>query len=307
MNYLLIGGAGFIGSHLAEFLLNRGHSIKIIDNFSTGKKENIDHLLFNSKFELIGPYRKLATSGALEDEITKADCTFLLAASIGVDYFERNPRDSMLNNLSLEQTTFSIAEKYNKKVIYFSSSEVYGDLKEPAVESQKMQIGNPTISRWGYACSKLMGEFLINSYSFPSVVVRPFNIVGPRQVSDYGMVIPNFIEKAKRGENIVVYGDGKQIRCFCSIHDAVIAFYRLALNSNIEKDTFNVGNSNNQIDMHGLALMVRRFVNSNSKIVFKNERSDSDILCRIPNTSKIYNEIGWKANISLESIIEELI
>jgi UDP-glucose 4-epimerase len=304
MRYLLIGGAGFIGSHLADLLCQMMHEVVIVDNFSTGRIENINHHRENPKFKM-----SRGTNEYLVDRICQADCTFLLAASIGVSYFEQNPTQSMLNNLDLEQKVFSIAEKHQKKIIYFSTSEVYGNTTGgKAKEDQIMQIGNPTKPRWGYACSKLMGEFLINSYTFPSIIVRPFNIVGPRQLPDYGMVLPNFIEKAKRGETIEVYGNGNQVRCFCSVHEAAHVFYKLALDRNIHKDTFNIGNSDNEIKMRDLAELVKEMTNSNSHIEFRTDvRSDADIFYRVPDTRKIENAVGWKAKKTITEIIRELI
>lgn len=307
MKFLIIGGAGFIGSNLTKYLLDKLHYVTVIDNLSTGRDINISEFYDYPKFKFV------KSSTVKEDRIVEADYIFHMAASLGNKYVDENPQKTILNNLKLEKSVFYYAEKHNKRVMFFSTSEVYGNSpKVPFEEEQSLEIGNPIQVRWGYACSKLMGEFLAMACNFPLVIVRPFNIVGPKQVSDYGMVLPNFIDRALKGEDIVVHGDGKQIRCFCHIDDAVVAFYKLMIDKNIHKDIFNIGNPKNRFSIISLARLVKKITETPSKIVFKPygesfSKNHTDIRSRIPDISKIDKAIGWKPSKTMEDIVDDYV
>jgi UDP-glucose 4-epimerase len=304
MRYLLVGGGGFIGSHIVDRLIDKGHEAIVIDNFITGSMKNVEHHIGNSRFTCICSNEN---PEILERYIPQVDGIFHLAASVGVDYFQANAKYAIRNNIELSSLIFNMAEKYNKRLMFFSTSEVYGNsLNIPFIEDQALRIECPTNMRWGYACSKLMGEFLAMSTDFPLIIVRPFNIVGPRQVSDYGMVIPSFIERAKRNDDLIIYGDGKQIRSFCSIYDAVDAFYLLMLKKDLSGEIFNIGNPKNTINIFDLAVKVKNALWSHSNIVYQNKRNDSDIIRRIPDIRKIQRFTSWCPNITLDMIIEDL-
>ncbi len=307
MKFLIIGGAGFIGSNLTEYLLDKLHYVTVIDNLSTGRDTNISKFYDSPKFTFV------KSSTVKESRIAEADCIFHMAASLGNRYVDENPQKTILNNLRLEKSVFTYAEKHSKRVMFFSTSEVYGNsLLVPFKESQPLEIGNPMQLRWGYACSKLMGEFLGLSYNFPLIIVRPFNIAGPNQLPDYGMVLPNFIEKALKGEDIVVYGDGKQTRCFCHVDEAVEAFYRLIVDKNIYKDIFNIGNPRNKLSMISLARGVKKLTESPSKIIFRSydesfSKNHADIYLRVPSISKIHKAIDWYPIKTMEDIVNDYV
>lgn len=299
MNFLIIGGAGFIGSHLTDYLLKLTHTVTIVDNYSTGSKNNLaDH-------------PNLLTSNNLENSIRKVDYVFHLAASVGNKYIDENPHSSIINNLTLMEKVFQLTHAHRKPVLFASTSEVYGNSNEiPFKESQSLLIGCPEKPRWGYSCAKLMGEFLALSYKMPLVIIRPFNIVGPRQVSDYGMVVPSLIKNAKEGKDILVYGDGQQTRCFCYVKEAVRAMYRLVIDSKCYRQIFNIGNPQ-EISIEDLANKVKRIFESQSNIVFKSydktfKRNHADIIRRIPDISKIKKFIGWEPTVNIDQILHKI-
>jgi UDP-glucose 4-epimerase len=304
MKYMIIGGGGFIGSNLCDLLLDRGHRVHCVDTFTTSSKKNLDNAFQNSRFRFLG------TDYRFKD-LKDCDGVFILAGSVGNRYVDENPQFSIENNISLTKKIFTDAEHLALKVMYFSTSEVYGDRSTPMSEDMELHIGNPTKLRWGYACSKLMNEFYALSHNFPCIIIRPFNISGKRQVDTYGMVIPSMIRKAISNEPIEVYGTGKQIRCFCHIDDAVIAFYRLMLDKNIYQDIFNVGNPSNMISIDELAREVIRVVGCQHHIrhveygkTFSKNYADIDI--RIPSIQKIYEKIGWTPEKGIEDIIRDV-
>ena len=310
MRFLIVGGAGFIGSNLVDYLLENNQEVMIVDNFLTGSVNNIEQALVDKNFHLC-EHSKVKLR-----YITQTDFIIVLSASVGVDYLERNPRDSVLNNLdTLKKILYLNSNvKAKKPLLYASSSEVYGNSsKIPFKENQDLSIGNPEAStRWGYSCSKLMGEFLVRAYldTFPSVIIRPFNIFGPKQVSDYGMVIPSFIEKCIKNEDIEIYGDGSQTRCFCYIKDAVKAITSLIVTKRCYGSTFNIGNPKEEITMLDLAAKIRYgiFTDSTSGIdrkIKRNYRNNVDVLRRVPSIDKVKQYISWKPKYTLaEALIE---
>ena len=300
MKFFVIGGAGFIGSHLVELLIKKEHKVYVYDNFSTGKESNIDEL-------------SITYVDDLETGFKNSDCVFHLAASVGNQYINNNPKEAMINNLQTTMKIFGLSQKYQIPTLYTSTSEVYGNNSPPFIEDQNLQIGCPKDSlRWGYSCAKLAGEFLGLSHDFPLVIVRPFNIVGPRQVSDYGMVIPTFIEKALNYKDIIVHGDGEQTRCFCDVSEAVVAMYHLIINQTCYGEIFNVGNPYNKISMIDLAEMIKKLTNSESNIYLRPysewfTQNHSDVKDRAPYINKIFKYIKWQPHILMETILKKCI
>jgi len=304
MKYMVFGGGGFIGSNLCDFLLDRGHIVYCVDTFITSKKENLKYAEENFAFRFLGDQYNFK-------DLNGCDGVFVLAGSVGNRYIDQNPKFSIENNLTLTKKIFTDAAALKLKVMYFSTSEVYGDRKEPMNEEMTLKIGNPTKLRWGYSCSKLINEFYAFSYNFPCIVIRPFNISGKRQVDSYGMVIPTFVKQAMKNQPLTIYGSGKQVRCFCHVDDAVNAFYRLMLDKNIHKEIFNVGNPNNCISMSELAQKVISIVGSSSSIEYVDydkafSRNYADIEVRIPSVEKIKKQIGWIPKKGIEEIIKDV-
>jgi nucleoside-diphosphate-sugar epimerase len=305
MKFFVIGGAGFIGSHLIELLIQKGHKVYVYDNFSTGKESNLNMLTVTYVDDL-------------ETGFKNSDFIFHLAASVGNQYINNNPKISIINNLETTIKVFELAKKYQRPILYTSTSEVYGNSSPPFTEDQDLQIGCPKDSlRWGYSCAKLTGEFLALSYDIPVVIVRPFNLIGPRQVSTYGMVVPSFIEKALNYDNIIVYGDGEQTRCFCDVSEAVVAMYHLVVNKTCYGETcygeiFNIGNPHNIISILQLAEMIKKLTDSKSNILLQPysewfSKNHSDVRHRSPIVNKIRKYIDWMPTNNMETILKKCI
>ncbi len=315
MRALITGGAGFIGSHLTEFLLTQEFKkIIIIDNLSTGSQENITGIIRNNKVEFIKG--SVIDSRLVEKAIKKVDIIFHLAAVVGVKLVLKEPVKTILTNIRGTEMVLSIAQKYNRKVMIASTSEVYGKgVKVPFSENDDILMGPTTRSRWSYACSKAIDEFLSLAYfkekNLPVVIVRLFNTVGPRQSERYGMVLPNFVKQALTGRDITVYGDGTQTRSFCHVLDVVSALHKLALTDKAIGQVFNVGNDE-EISIKELAERVRRQANSSSKIVFipydkAYGGGFDEIPRRIPDITKLKQTIGFAPKYSINDIIIDTI
>jgi len=294
MKYLLLGGAGFIGSHLAKKLISLGNNVTIIDNLSTSIKPNFNVTFIEANIIHI----------SLDEYIKEADIVYFLAGSLGVEYIDQNPKSTLDNNLGLLNKLIPLFQKYNKKVIFSSTSEVYGE--GPFSEENNLSIGPPTKLRWAYAAAKLMTEFAITANSFPYVIIRFFNVVGPGQLPNYGMVLPRFIKSAKSGEDLIVYGDGNQIRSFCHVADATDALLKL---EKIDNEIFNLG-SDNPITIVELAERVIKLTESSSKIKFipyKDAFSNNhgDIYRRMPDLNKIKSVISYSPKYDLDNIIKD--
>lgn len=311
MKYFITGGAGFIGSHLAEELLARGHRVSIIDNLSTGSISNIAHLKSEEKFSYI--IDDMTKEPVLAELIDDCDAVFHLAAAVGVKLIVEHPVHTIETNIYGTQLVFKHAAKKKRKVVLASTSEVYGKNNQiPFAENADMVLGPTEKSRWSYAASKAVDEFLALSYSkekkLPTVIVRLFNTVGPRQVGHYGMVIPRFINQALSGGPITVYGDGKQSRCFCYVADSVSGLISLSENEKATGNVFNLG-TNEEITINELAEKVQQLVNPGVEIIHipyeqAYEAGFEDMRRRVPDISKISALTGFKPTRNIDEILE---
>ena len=307
MKYLITGGAGFIGSYLSEFLIERGDSVTVIDNLSTGKNR-----LNNSVQFIEGSIFDVTLMDTL---ISNNDQVLHLAAAVGVLNIVNNPLESLRTNIIGTENILELCSKYNKPVLITSTSEVYGKNNTvPLNEESDRVLGSPLLSRWSYSEAKAVDEsmayFYFQEKGLQVRLVRLFNTVGPRQVGQYGMVVPRFVTAALRNESIQVYGSGDQIRCFCHVSDAIRALLLVIDSDKAIGQVFNVGN-NQQISIMDLAKKVIEITGSKSEIK-KIPYSEAypagfeDMQRRVPDISKIKNVLGWSPEIGLEKIIGDI-
>jgi UDP-glucose 4-epimerase len=314
LRVLITGGAGFIGSHLADAYLERGDDVSVIDDLSTGRIENIQHLKSHPHFQY--NIDTLHNKPLTAELIDQCDVVFHLAAAVGVKLIVESPVRTIETNVSGTEVVLSIANKKKKKVLVASTSEVYGlSTDVPFREDGNLVMGATTKGRWSYACSKAIDEFLALAYwrekKLPTVVVRLFNTVGPRQTGQYGMVIPTFVKQALAGRPITVYGDGKQSRCFGYVGDVVGAMIKLMDNPTAVGNVFNIG-SNQEITILELAQRVKELTHSHSEIVFvpydeAYEEGFEDMPRRIPDITKVRELIGFQPKMSLDGILQSVI
>ena len=311
MRYLITGGAGFIGSYLVEKLVLRGDQVIIVDNKSTGSISNLKAV--RDKIEFIEG--DILDQSLIEDLVSKSDYVVHLAAALGVFNIVNKPLQSLKTNIQGTENILEFADKFKKPVLIASTSEVYGkNDKVPLNEEDDRIIGHPLKSRWSYSEAKAVDESLAYFYylenQLPIKIVRFFNTVGPRQVGQYGMVVPRFVTAAIRNEPIQVYGSGDQIRCFCHVSDAIRALLTVIDSDKAIGQVFNVGN-NHQISIMDLAKKVIEFTGSKSEIK-KISYSEAypagfeDMQRRVPDISKIKNVLGWSPEFGLEQIIRDI-
>jgi UDP-glucose 4-epimerase len=314
VNVFITGGCGFIGSHLAERLLDRGDRVMVLDDLSTGAMENIAHLVGRPGFEYrIGSALDVPLVSELVD---RADLTFHLAAAVGVRLIVERPVHTIETNVRATEVVLGAAAKKQKPVLVASTSEVYGKSSQvPFREDQDLQLGPTSHSRWAYACSKALDEWLALAYvrekGVPVVITRFFNTVGPRQTGRYGMVLPNFAQQALRGEPITVYGTGTQSRCFGHVKDAVEAMVRLTATPAAYGDVFNVGTTT-EVSMLELAERVRDAAGSASEIRLipyseAYAAGFEDMLRRVPDVSKLERLTGFRPQTPLDEIIRDVV
>ena len=311
---LITGGAGFIGSHLSELLINKGHSVVAIDNLSTGRLENIQGLSSLPKFQFVR--ENILNTQVLDRLASQADIIIHLAAAVGVKLIVEEPVHTLHTNIFGSEAVLNAANRYNCKVLLASTSEVYGKgVKVPFQEDDDRLIGPTTHSRWAYATSKAVDEFMGLAYhsqfGLPVIIMRFFNTVGPRQTGRYGMVVPRFVRWALRDEPLQVYGDGQQTRCFADVADVVLAVAQLAEHPNAVGQVFNIG-ATQEISIHRLAERVIALTNSRSEIVLVPYEQAyapgfEDMRRRAPDLSKIHQLIGYAPRCSLDEILERVI
>ena len=314
MKSLITGGAGFIGSHLAEELLSRGEEVFIVDNLSTGSIDNIKHLKDNKNFTVV--IDSVLNKPVLEELISKADRIFHLAAAVGVKLIMERPVDTIETNVLGTENVLNLANKYHKKVLVASTSEVYGKHRDHTLsEMNNMVLGPTKKRRWAYACTKALDEFLSFAYheekKLPVVVVRFFNTIGPKQTGQYGMVVPKFIKSALLNNPITVFGDGTQSRSFTYVKDAVRAVLLLMDKPEAEGDVFNIGDGR-EITILELAKKIKKMTNSSSAITFvpyddAYGKGFEDMERRAPDISKIRKFIGYEPSINLDQVLEIII
>jgi len=311
VRYLITGGAGFIGSHLTQVLIDRGNQVTVVDNLSTGNLENLSDVL--EKIRYING--DILEKNIMEKIVSECDYVIHLAAALGVLKIVNNPLSSLKTNLQGTEVILELADKHKKPVLVASTSEIYGKNKKiPLNEEDDRIIGHPLKSRWSYSEAKAVDESLAYFYylekKLPIRIVRLFNTVGPRQVGHYGMVVPRFVSAALKNEPLSVYGSGDQIRCFCHVDDAVRALLLVMDSDKAVGEVFNVGN-NQQITIMELAKKVIELTGSSStieKIAYENAYPEGfeDMQRRVPDISKIKQVLGWSPEINLDQIIKDI-
>ncbi|HRI57829.1 MAG TPA: GDP-mannose 4,6-dehydratase [Anaerolineae bacterium] len=317
---LITGGAGFIGSHLAETLLARGQHVTIIDDLSTGSLDNIQHLIGHERFRFA--IETIGNEMVLDRLVSECDVIFHLAAAVGVQLIIQNPVHTIETNVMGTEAVLKAALRYRAKVLVASTSEVYGKSEHvPYAESDDVTLGPTARNRWAYAASKMVDEFLALAYhrehGLPVVVFRLFNTVGPRQTGQYGMVIPRFVQQALAGRPLTVYGDGAQTRCFCNVQDAVRAIAGLAESDAAVGQVFNVG-STEEVSILDVARRTLALVNDGQEDGWREQitlvpyaqayaEGFEDMLRRVPDIGKIGGAIGWQPTIPLDETLQQVI
>ena len=314
MNILITGGAGFIGSHLAEALHKRGDCVTVLDDLSTGRYENLASLEGKPGFQMVAG--TILNESLVDKLAERCDVIFHLAAAVGVELIIKRPLESLMTNIRGSEVVLEMAHRYRKKLLIASTSEIYGkNINGPLREDTDRILGSPLKSRWSYSTSKAVDEILAYVYwkekGVPTVIIRLFNTVGPRQSGAYGMVIPRFVTQALAGEPLVVHGTGKQSRCFLHVRDAVGAFVKLAGHPQAVGDVFNVG-SQEEVSIEELARRVIAITKSASKIQYvpyeeAYEEGFEDMPRRVPDISKIRRLIDFEPTLTLEGIIRSVV
>jgi UDP-glucose 4-epimerase len=311
---LITGGAGFIGSHLAEALLKRGDEVFILDDLSTGSVENVRHLKSFNRFHYF--FDSITNKHLLAELVDESDVVFHLAAAVGVRLIVESPVRTLETNVYGTQLVLDAASKKKKLVFAASTSEVYGKSeKVPFREDADLVLGATTIGRWSYAASKALDEFLALSYwkerKQPVIVARLFNTVGPRQTGRYGMVLPNFVRQALEGSPITVFGTGRQSRCFCDVRDTVEAILRLMSTASAVGEVINIG-SDEEVSVEDLARLVKQRTNSASPIEYipydqAYEPGFEDMLRRVPCLEKLQRLVSFRPETRLTEIVDRVV
>ena len=315
MNVLITGGAGFIGTHLSRLLLDRGDQVAVLDNLSTGSLENIQALAAHPNYSFA--IDDIANALVLDRLASEADAIIHLAAAVGVQLVVERPTETIETNVLGTHAVLAAARRYRCRTILASTSEVYGKgVRVPFHEDDDLLLGSTSRSRWSYAASKMLDEFLglaaHRQYGLPVTVVRFFNTVGPGQTGRYGMVVPRFVRAALLGQPVTVYGDGRQSRCFCHVQDTVRALVALLdLAEGTSGEIYNIGSSD-EITIEHLARTVIERTESAAQIEYipyseAYAPGFEDMRRRVPNTTKVYEAIHWKAERTLAQILDDVI
>lgn len=310
MRALITGGAGFIGSHLADHLLSQGDRVLIVDNLSTGRYENVEHLFGRRDVEFV--LGSVLNADLVDDVVSRCDTVFHLAAAVGVELIVEKPLESLATNIRGSEIVFEKAHKYGKRILVTSTSEIYGkNASDRLREDDDRVLGSPLKSRWSYSEAKAIDEILAYTYwkekGLRSVIVRLFNTVGPRQTGSYGMVIPRFVSLAVRGEPLTVHGDGSQTRTFCYVGDVVPALVALVEHPDSYGRVFNVGGTE-EVSIAELARRVINLVGSDSKIrhvAYEEayEEGFEDMPRRVPDITRAHNLVGFEPTVTLDEVI----
>jgi len=314
MKALITGGAGFIGSHLADLLLERGHEVMLLDDLSTGSHRNIEHLVGRPDVEFV--LGSILNADLLDDCVARSDTVFHLAAAVGVQLIVEKPLESLATNLRGSELVFEKAHKYGTRILITSTSEIYGkNTSDRLSEEDDRILGSPLKSRWSYSEAKAIDEILAYTYwrqkGLRSVIVRLFNTVGPRQTGHYGMVIPRFVNQALRGEAITVYGDGTQQRCFCHVGDVVRALIDLVEHEEAYGRVFNLGGTE-EVSIMELAerVIARTGSSSGVRVIPYDEAYEAgfeDMQRRVPDTTRAHELVGFAPTHSLDDIIDAVV
>ncbi len=314
VNVLITGGAGFIGSHLAERMLADGHNVTLVDDLSTGSMDNVAGVLASPQVRFVRESVRNETT--MTQLVDRCDVIYHLAAAVGVQLIVDRPVHTIETNIHGAEIMLNLANKFRRKILVASTSEVYGkNTSMPFGEDDDTTLGSTRFTRWSYACSKMVDEFLAlayhNQFGLETVVVRLFNTIGPRQTGQYGMVVPRFVQRAMKGETLEVYGTGKQSRCFCNVADVVDALVRLIDCDGAVGEVINVG-ADKSITIEALADRIIEMIGSQStkRYVAYEEaygRPFDDMLARVPDLSKIRRLIDYKPKFSLDQTLEQII
>jgi UDP-glucose 4-epimerase len=314
VRHFITGGAGFIGCHLSDYLLEQGDEVVVLDNLSTGDYRNISHLEQHPRFRCI--IDEVRNEGLVETLIRESDSVFHLAASVGVKLVIERPTECLINNIIGTEIVLKFACRYRKPVVITSTSEVYGKSNKATFEEDDDRVMGPTSkSRWGYAASKAIDEFLALAYyeekRLPVVIVRLFNTVGPKQTGRYGMVIPNFVRQALHSEPLTVFGDGEQTRCFAHVRDVVPAMAKLLAHPDARGKVFNVG-SQEEVSIKSLAARVIELTGSSSNIRMipydeAYAEGFEDMQRRVPDLTRTRNLVGYHPKYRLDDILKDVI
>ncbi|MCX5687195.1 MAG: GDP-mannose 4,6-dehydratase [Candidatus Omnitrophica bacterium] len=314
MKVLITGGAGFIGSHLSDELIAGGNEVVVLDNLSTGRFENIAHLDGNKSFQFVEG--SIMNEMLVDKLVERCDVVYHLAAAVGVDLVVKKPLESLITNIKGSEIVLDMVHRYHKKILITSTSEIYGkNTNGPLKEDDDRILGSPLKVRWGYSTAKAVDEMLAYIYwkekKVPTIIVRLFNTVGPRQTGAYGMVIPRFVNQALKNEDITVYGTGKQSRCFLHVKDVIKTLVKLMNSKDAVGQVFNIG-SQEEISIENLAKKVIEITKSKSKLVYISyekayEEGFEDMQRRVPDTTKVNSLVGFKPTIDLEGTIKSVV
>lgn len=312
--YLVTGGAGFIGSHLVDALVTRGHTVTVLDDLSTGRHDNLRAHAGDPAVEFV--LGSILNEALVDDVVRRADVVLHLAAAVGVNLIVERPLESLATNIRGSEIVLEKCHKYGRKVLVTSTSEIYGkNTSDALAETDDRILGSPLKTRWSYSEAKAIEEVLAHAYwrqkGLPTVIVRLFNTVGARQVGHYGMVVPRLVDQALRGAPLTVYGTGTQTRCFCHVSDVVEALIGVVQSTEAEGQVFNVG-SQHEVSIRDLAERVRTLTASDSEIVYvpydeAYEAGFEDMQRRRPDTTRIRSLLGWEPTHTLDDIVGDVV